>query len=51
MLRINDQQKHKVLYTWELNDVIINLQCVQDLSFLRIINSDQSELSNYYNTL
>ena len=26
MLRINDQQKHKVLYTWELNDVIINLQ-------------------------
>ena len=24
MLRINDPQKHKVLYTWELYDVIIN---------------------------
>ena len=28
MLRINDRQKHKVLYTWELYDVIINFQCV-----------------------
>ena len=24
MLRINDPQKHKVLYTWELYDVIIH---------------------------
>ena len=32
MLRINDLQKHKVLYTWELYDVIINFQCVQNLS-------------------
>ena len=24
MLRINDPQKHKDLYTWELYDVIIN---------------------------
>ena len=46
MLRISDPQKHKVLYTWELYDVIINFQCVQDLLFLRIINSKQSELSN-----
>ena len=51
MLRINDPQKHKSLYTWELSDVIINFQCVQDLLFLRIINSKQPVLSNYYNTL
>ena len=31
MLRINGPQKHKVLYSWELYDVIINFQCVQDL--------------------
>ena len=30
----------------ELYDVIINFQCVQDLLFLRIINSKQSELFN-----
>ena len=41
MLRINDPQK-----TWELYDVIINFQCVQDLLFLRIINLEQSELSS-----
>ena len=46
MLRISDPQKHKVLYTWELYDVIINFQCVQDLLFLRIINLKQSELSS-----
>ena len=51
MLRINDPQKRKVLYTWELHDVIINFQCVQDLLFLRIINWKQSVVSNYYNTL
>ena len=39
MLRINDSQKHKSLYTWELCDVIINFQCAQDLLFWRIINS------------
>ena len=39
MLRINDPQKHKVLYTWELYEVITNFQRVQDLVFLRIINS------------
>ena len=42
MHRINDRQKHKVLYTWKLYDVISNFQCVQDLGFLRIINSKQS---------
>ena len=42
MLRLDDPQKHKVLYTWELYDVIVNFQCVQDLLFLRIINSKQS---------
>ena len=32
MLRTNDPQKDKVLmYSWELYDVIINFQCVQDL--------------------
>ena len=31
-----------VLYTWKLYDVITNFQSVQDLSFLRIINSEQS---------
>ena len=31
MLRINGPQKHKVLYSWELYDVIINFQFVQDL--------------------
>ena len=46
MLRINDPQKHKVLYTWELYDIIINFQCVQDLLFLWIINLKQSELSS-----
>ena len=45
MLRINDPQKHKVFYTWELYDVIINFHCVQDLVFLRIIHSEHSELS------
>ena len=47
MLRINDPQKHRVLYI--IYDVIIiniKFQCVQDLLFLRIINSKQSELSN-----
>ena len=40
MLRINDPQKHKALHIWELYDIIINFQCVQDqLSlFLRNIN-------------
>ena len=33
ILRINDPQKHKVLYTWELYDVIVNFQYVQDLAF------------------
>ena len=33
MLRINDPQKHKVLYTSELHDVIINFQFVQDFVF------------------
>ena len=46
MLRINDSQKHKVLYTWELYDVIFNFQCVQDLLFWRIIYSKHSELSS-----
>ena len=41
-----DRHHHKVLYTWELYDVIINFQCVHDLLFLRIMNSKQSELSN-----
>ena len=45
-LRINDPQKHKVLYKWELYDFIINFKCVQDLLLLRTINSKQSELSN-----
>ena len=31
MFPMNDPQKHKVLYTWELYDVIINFLCVQDL--------------------
>ena len=44
MLRINDPQKHKVLYTWELYDVIINFHCVEDLVFLRIIHWKHSEL-------
>ena len=39
LLRINDLQKHKSLYTWELCDVITNFQCAQNLLFLRIINS------------
>ena len=43
MFRINDPKKHKVLYKWELYDVIINFQCVQDLVFLRIINFKHSE--------
>ena len=51
MLRINDLQKHKVLYTRELYDVIVNFQCVQDLLFLQIIESKHSVLSNYYNKL
>ena len=51
MLRINDPQKHKDLYTWELYDVIINFWCLQDLVFLRIINSKHSALSNWYNNL
>ena len=42
MLGINDPQKHKVLYTWELYDAIFNFQRVQDLLFLRIINLKQS---------
>ena len=46
MLRlINDPQKHKILYTSELCDIIINFQCVQDFLFLWIINSKQSVLS------
>ena len=36
MLRINDPQKHKALYTWS-HVHIINFQYVQDLVFLRII--------------
>ena len=51
MLRINDPQKHKVLCTLELYDVIINFQRVQTLLFLRIINSEQSLLSNYYTSI
>ena len=51
MLRIGDPQKHKVLYTWDLYEVITNFQCVQDLVFLRIINSKQPLLSKYYNVL
>ena len=50
MLRINDAQKRKVLYIWELYDVIINFQSVQVLVFLRM-QSTQSELSNYYHWL
>ena len=50
-IRINDPQKHKVLYTWQLHDDIINYQYVEDLLFLRIINSKLSELSKYYNSL
>ena len=42
MLRINDPQKH----TREFDDIIINFQCVQDLVFLRAMNSKQSVLSN-----
>ena len=34
MLRINDPQKHKSLYTYELCDVIIKFQCAQDFYFL-----------------
>ena len=30
MLRINDPQKHKVFYTWELYDVMIDFQCAYD---------------------
>ena len=30
---------------------VIDFQCVQDVLFLRIINSKQSVLSNYYSTL
>ena len=30
MHRINNAQKLKVLYTWELYDVIIHFKCVQD---------------------
>ena len=30
---------------------VTDFQCVQDVSFLRIINSKQSVLSNYYSTL
>ena len=41
MRRINDPQKHKVLHTWELYDVIINFQHVQDLVPLRIIRRIQ----------
>ena len=50
MLQINDLQKHKVLYTWELYDVIIDFQCVQDVLLLQIINSKQQFSSNYNNT-
>ena len=32
MLRINNPQNHKVLYMWELYD-IINFKCVQHLLF------------------
>ena len=48
MLRINGPQKHKVLYSWELYDVIILIFNVYKTSslFLRIINSKHSELSN-----
>ena len=43
MLPINNPQKHKVVYTWELYDVII-IPCVyKSLCFLRIINSKQSD--------
>ena len=41
--------KHK--NAWELYDVVSNFQCVQDLVFLRIINSKQSVLSNWHNML
>ena len=51
MLQINDPQKHKALYTWELYDVIIDFHYVQDLLFLRIINSKQQFSSNYSNTV
>ena len=42
MRRINDPQKHKVLHTWELYDIIINFQYVQDFVLLRIIRRIQS---------
>ena len=38
--------KTQGLVQMELYDVIIKFQCVQDLLFLQIINSKQSELSN-----
>ena len=51
MVRINDPQKQKVLYTLEIKNNVILFPCVQGLVFLRIINSKYSELSNYYNSL
>ena len=34
MLRINDSQKHRVLYTRGFYDAIVNFQCVPDLNYL-----------------
>ena len=49
-LRINDTQKDKVLYTWDWYDAIINFHLGTKFYFLRIINSKQPALSNYYNS-
>ena len=53
MLRINDPQKHKILYTWELYDVVLLISNVyKTFCFCdRIINLKQSELSSQYNSL
>ena len=35
MLRINDPQKHKVLYIWELYDIIIKFpMCTRPIQFV-----------------
>ena len=36
---LNDSQKLKVLYTWEIKDVIIDFPSVQNFLFQRIISS------------
>ena len=38
----NDKKKHKVLYTWEINNKVLKFPCVQDFVFLQMINSKHS---------